>query len=65
MDRCPDVMNLHIELWLKLLLNLTCHNEVKIRKDAAAKLKEYLPQILSNKKKIIAVCAAFLKEVSV
>lgn len=54
---------MNIELWLKLLLRLTCHSDVYVREQSVSALKENLAIILSNKKKILAVCGGFLKEV--
>ena len=55
----------NVSVWLKLLLSLTSRDDISIRKNAIAALKQNLPTILSNKQKIIASCATFLKEVSV
>ena len=55
----------NVSVWLKLLLSLTSHDDISIRKNAIAAVKQNLPTILSSKQKIIASCATFLKEVSV
>ena len=57
-------MESNIEPWLKLLLRFTCHSDVYVREQSVSALKENLSIILLNKKKILAVCGGFLKEVS-
>jgi len=66
MNQSPDIMQLpdHVTIWLKLLLSLTSHNDISVRRQAVTALKQHLPIILKNKQKVIAACATFLKEVS-